>query len=352
MKLDQFNENCNLIFKCIAGSHLYGNATPESDMDIRGVFIPNKKYYLGFINNIEQVKIDSEDDMEYFELKKFLKLAIDNNPNIVEFLFIPDQFILKSSKEWELIKECRHDFLSSKAKFTFSGYAHSQLNRIKRHRGYLLNPPKKKPERIDFNLPERKLISNDQIGAFNTILSIYLEEIRSFHKLKNQLDEMEETFNFKVLCQNIKNLNPDAVKTILPIISYNFLEALEKEKAYLKSLNEWNSYQNWKNERNEKRKLLESKYGYDTKHASHLYRLILECEEILMNETITFPRPEAELLTEIRNGCWTYDELIERVSKYDILFEEIYKNTKLPKKANINKIDQLCIQILEQSIKD
>ncbi len=68
----------DIIFETIAGSHCYGLATPESDLDIRGVFIvPDKKYYIG-CSNVEQVAGDG--DTEIYELKKFIKLATDCNP--------------------------------------------------------------------------------------------------------------------------------------------------------------------------------------------------------------------------------------------------------------------------------
>ena len=95
-------ENFKVIFKCLAGSHLYGTNTPESDYDERGVFIPSEEYYLGFTDRIEQLE-EKSTDTTFFELKKFLHLACENNPNIIELLYVPEKQFLTSSKEWEEI---------------------------------------------------------------------------------------------------------------------------------------------------------------------------------------------------------------------------------------------------------
>ena len=148
------------------------------------------------MNRVEQFE-DKNNDITYFEFRKFLYLACENNPNVLELLYIPENKFIICEKEWEEIILNRGLFVSKKAKHTFSGYAHSQFNRIKRHRSWLLNPPKKKPERKDFGLSEsRSDLTRDQIGAFNVLLSLKLENIKEFHPLKEQLEQMMQTHDF------------------------------------------------------------------------------------------------------------------------------------------------------------
>ena len=99
-------EGSKLIFKCVAGSFLYGTNTPESHIDERGVFIPSEEYILGFAKRIEQIEKQKEgEDSVYTELRKFLDLASKNNPNIIEYLFVPKNMWLHATKEWEKIIE-------------------------------------------------------------------------------------------------------------------------------------------------------------------------------------------------------------------------------------------------------
>ena len=290
-----------LIFKCKAGSHLYGTNTPLSDVDYRGVFIPDERYFYGCMLSTEQFE-DKKNDETYFEIRKFMHLALDNNPNIVELLFVPQNMWEVATYEWQLICNHKKLFLSKKAKYTFLGYAHSQFKRIKTHRNWLLNPPKKKPEPEDYGLVTKTIMSDDDLGAYNSL---------------------------------------DSKITVVE----DLMKVVTKNKAYKNAQREWESYQNWKKNRNPERAKLEEKFGYDTKHASHLIRLISEGEELLLNGTITFPRPDAKYLLQIRAGELTYEQLYRELEIYEEKFEKYYNVSPLPHKPEVNKIDELCIKI-------
>jgi len=341
-----------MIFKFISGSHLYGTSTPESDVDERGIFIPTEEYFYGFLNRVEQHQ-DKETDTVYYNMIKFLELALENNPNIIEFLFVPEDKWLLSTSDWETIIGGREYFLSKKARWTFSGYAHSQLKRIRLHREWLLNPPKKKPERKDFGLPnDRSLISKEQIGAFNELVAMYLRDIRDFHELREQLENMEETYSFKRMIDQTKTDDPvyfAAIKSIVPVTD-NFLEVLQKEKGYLRAKKYWDNYQQWKKNRNPKRAILEKKYGYDTKHASHLIRLMEEGRELLMEGNITFPCFSAELQLDIKNGRYSFDELLQSVSDYDEKFEKWYDESPLQYSPNKVEVDRICVKLVKNHL--
>ena len=87
-----------------------------------------------------------------WELRKYISLAADANPNILEVVFADDSDILKITEAGRQLRANRHLFLSKKARHTFSGYAMSQLKRIESHRRWLLNPPTAPPQRSDFFL--------------------------------------------------------------------------------------------------------------------------------------------------------------------------------------------------------
>lgn len=115
--------------ECRAGSYLYGTNTVESDIDTRGVFIADSSCYLG-LDKIEQIESKVNDTVHY-ELKKFTTLAMANNPNIIELLFVPLDRLTICSDEWLEIIKHRDWFVSLKCKYTFTGYAFSQLKKIK-----------------------------------------------------------------------------------------------------------------------------------------------------------------------------------------------------------------------------
>jgi len=82
------NNSARLMNLYISGSHLYGWNSKDSDIDIRGCFILHKSQFLGLNDPIRVLSINSEDDTDIvlFEVKKFIKLALCGNCNILEEL--------------------------------------------------------------------------------------------------------------------------------------------------------------------------------------------------------------------------------------------------------------------------
>lgn len=309
------------IFLTLHGSRAYGTHTHTSDYDYKGICIPPKKYYFGFSENFEQCEL-KEPDMVIYEIRKFFNLASQCNPNIIEVLFCDERDYIICKPVAEKIIENKKLFLSKRIKHTFSGYSVSQLKRIKSHKKYLLNPPKNQPSRSDFGLPETPLISKDQTQII--------------------LSTLNDDAN-----------NEDFEKSILNYpININVLEVLRKERKYFLAKKEWDQYQNWKKNRNPKRAELEEKFGYDSKHAYHLVRLLRMCKEILLTGKVKVKRDDYEELLAIRNGCWSYDQLIEFAEKEEIEINKIYNESNiLPEKPNLNKINDLCVNIIESHFK-
>ncbi len=140
----------NVHYEVMTGSIAYGCNNDTSDADIYGFSIPNKTtifpHLAGHIEgfgkkpqNFQQFQqhhiIDKEANKEYditiFSIIKFFQLVMDNNPNMIDCLFVPRRCVLYSSKVGEYVRENRKLFLSKKAWHAFKGYAYSQLHKCK-----------------------------------------------------------------------------------------------------------------------------------------------------------------------------------------------------------------------------
>ena len=344
------------IFLTIAGSKSYGTSTPESDTDVRGICVPSDKtYYFGYgLNVFEQKDKGWEDDRVIYDLRKFFKLTADNNPNILELLYVDERFWLQNTDVWESIVLHRDKFLSKKCKHTFSGYAYAQLKRIKSHRNYLLNPPKKKPERRDFNLTEKRSLSNDSIGAIQWLLASFLEGSIEELPFSDLTKEELSGVNYIGLVQSnlSRELSEDSWKIIQEgsNVSDEVIYTMMQEKAYNNALADFTSYENWKKTRNSKRAAIEEKFGYDTKHAMHLVRLMNMGMEILKDKTLTVFRPEREELSSIRNGVWTYDQVVGYAEEAENTMNKLYKTSSLPNSPDRVFLDKLCQQSIERRL--
>ena len=127
----------------------------------------------------------------------------------------------------------------------------------------------------------------------------------------------------------------------------NFLAMLQREKAYRAKKQEWDNYQSWLAKRNKARSELEAKFGYDTKHAMHLVRLLRMCREILETGKVVVKRPDRDELLAIRRGAWTYERLVEWASEQDSAMDDLYARSALPRAPDVKKLDAMCVRMVE-----
>lgn len=336
------------IFSTIVGSKAYGTDTPESDTDTRGIAImKDLKYYMGFLNTFAQYE-DKVSDTVIYDIRKAFHLISDANPNMLDLLFTDERFFQKVTPYWERVLEHKNAFLSKRVRYTYTGYAFAQLKRIKTARSWLLNPPKKKPERSDFGLPDEKVLTKDNIGAYLWVMVNLLENSIEYLNLSEATKEELDKVNWIGLAQQ-KGIPEKAANEIqeMTAASDAWMEAMKKEQAYNKAKQHWSSYQQWKTGRNKKRSELEAKYGYDTKHASHLVRLMRMGKEILSTGEVHVYRPDREELKAIRNGAWSYEQIEEYASIMEKEIVELSKTSELPDKPDRPFLDQLCVNVID-----
>src|SRR6185312_2002206 len=213
----------------------------------------------------------------------------------------------------------RATLLSTKCRHTFSGYAVSQLKRIKLHRRYLLDPPKAPPTRGEFGLPDRTLIPADQIAAANAAVEKKLAEWEPHFVEGDEAAKIATKNKMAAVLAEIVTNSEDTWSAAARSIGMddNLIRVMQKEREYAARSREWQKYREWKENRNEARAGLEAKHGYDTKHGMHLVRLMRMCREILERGEVVVKRPDREELLAIRAGAWTYEQIVEWAEKED-----------------------------------
>jgi len=347
----------NTIFLCVHGSNAYGSNTEESDIDLRGIAIPPKDYFFGFVKNFEQATFESN-DITIFGLRKFFQLAAAGNPNVLELLFVDKGEIIKTSKYAEILIENRGLFLSKKIRYSMEGYAHAQLKRLKGHYERFKNPITEKPKREDFGLKENPEIKGDQFKAFDSMIRKKLDQWNlGFEDIDNAAiirikedvnDLMNEIAGASIYLEK-ENLWKHAAVSLGA--DFNFIKIIQKEKEYKLKVREYEQYQDWLKNRNPKRAALEAKCLYDTKHASHLYRLYSQCEEILTTGTLKLKNPiRSNMMKDIRNGKWSYEELMDFVEEKKKEIDVLYKKSDLRYTPDYDKLNKLHEEIVNDFI--
>lgn len=263
-----FNVRDCTILWTIGGSRCYGMHTPESDVDTKGICIPPARFYHGTLESFEQA--DKSEHLEDFrsllsaeetsvaastklegavyEVRKFIRLATECNPNILDVLFCREDEVRLMTPLGKLLRDNRMLFVSGRAKHSYSGYAVAQLKRMANDRG-------------------------------------------------------DQTF---------------------------------------------------KTGRGQNRASLTATYGYDTKYAAHLVRLLRMSHEIMRTGKVNVWRGgiDAEELQAIRRGAWKYEDVVSWALEQDAASTELYEagNYVIPHSPDRELISDLCCEIVERHL--
>ena len=107
-------ENVKIIMAVESGSRAWGFASPDSDYDVRFVYVRTLQDYLRLekSKDIIEWQLDDVLDINGWDLKKALQLMYDSNPSIFEWCASP--IVYKGSKAFDELKEIRRAYYSRK----------------------------------------------------------------------------------------------------------------------------------------------------------------------------------------------------------------------------------------------
>lgn len=293
----------NIHYECMMGSVAYGVSDDTSDIDVYGFCIPPKKmifpysygYILGFgkqpkpfqqlqRHHIKDVAHKKEYDITIYNITKFFNLCMQNNPNMVDALFVPTRCVLHSTHIGEHVRDHRRLFLSKQVWHRFKGYAFGQLTKMRNKQAKLFVHYCQKHD-----LP------------FDASLEELLVPLK---KLSSPEREQQVDMLTSCLCK------------------------LESGGSRSKRLD------------------IIAKHGYDTKFAYHIVRLVDECQQILEEGDLDLTRSR-EHLKLIRNGEWSEEQVISYFDKKLNMLEALYARSKLPTVPDQKRIKLLLFECLE-----
>lgn len=219
-----------LILKTYAGSLSYGTNTPESDTDFRGVCIPPVEYIWG-LNRFDQKESNQPNDEVIFSLEKFVRLALDNNPNILDVLFVDDRSIVFINKFGQELRDMRQNFLSKKVYKSYGGYAYAQLKRMTSLGS-------------DANITGKRKASFDQFG-YDTKNAMHLIrlltmgiEILNTGKVEVYRSDRESLKNIRLGLHTLKGIEEEAISLREELDQAFRLSSLPESPKYDK-INDW-----------------------------------------------------------------------------------------------------------------
>lgn len=141
------------------GSIAHGTYIPSDnpnsidDKDIMGVCVADESVYYG-LQRFEQKDVQLKEwDSVVYEIRKFFKLLLKQNPNVIGMLWLREKDYIHISDSGRLILENRPLFVSKAAYHSFIGYAHGQIREMTTgaYKGYMGEKRKKIVERFGYD---------------------------------------------------------------------------------------------------------------------------------------------------------------------------------------------------------
>lgn len=319
-----------LIFTTKFGSHVYGTSLPSSDLDYKGIFIPSghdillgtAKETISQSTNDTDIKNTGQDiDSEYFSLKKYMKLLLDGQTVALTMLFLPKKCHIVHDPQWDKILEHKDQWLH-KGVTAFAGYCRQQANKYG--------------------------IKGSRVAAARLAVEFF-SEYEPRQKLKDIWPDIVEVFHDQEHCSletGFLRGNADYHCRMLEVCNRKVQEHVTVKEAL-------KVYSHVFNEYGKRAREAETNTNVDWKACMHAVRVAKEAQELLKYHTITYPRPEAQLLLDIRQGLLDYTTVAKLIEDGLEDLENAQKISTLPEKPNRELANELIKEIYyNQIIKD
>ena len=378
-------ENKGLAYKFIRGSHLYGTNLPDgqSDVDLGGVYIADNETLMGLPEYYEPQISDEKHDTTYYELGRWVELLMKANPNALESLFVPDEFIIGDiHPAVQLIRDNRDLFVTKECFNSLYGYGKSQISKARGLNKKCVQPVLERKEVLDFcytfkeqgsqsmkeflaergldqkycglvNIPNMK----DTYGVYYDYAAyLHFEQPDNWEKLYHKLvithqwDEIKNRIDNKEFFGYSGIVHPDGKSNEVRLSSIPKGEKpicfmTYNQNGYESHCKKYKEYQEWVEKRNPIRYESNLKSNYDCKNMMHCVRLIHMGKELAEGKGFNVVRTwDREMLLDIRNNKYEYDEIIEYVEKLYKETDEMSKTCNLPDTVDKEKVHKLLIE--------
>jgi hypothetical protein len=385
-----------LLYEYVRGSHLYGLNNEDSDVDSSGVFITKKENLLGLGLDFKELVADERNDTTWYEIGKFMSMLITSNPSVIESLFVPeDKVLTKPHPALEPLFANRDAFVTKQCFNPFIKYAIEQIRKARGLNKKIVNPVTERLTPFDFaytfhmqgstkikNWLENRGLNKDFCGLVripnmhdtygvyydwgahfeaNNIKSVsdfihtggkafefaveFYDLLFKENGVKEWFDKNKEVIHYRGMClENSTDMRGSSVsKGEKPLVHMVYNESGFKDHC-----KKYKEYKDWERDRNPKRYESNLNKNYDSKNMMHCMRLMHMGYEIASGQGIILDRNVAgdrELLMNIRNHKFEYDELMEIVTADEAKLHEAVAKSTIKESVDIDTVENVLLEI-------
>ena len=336
--LSDFNKQYptyKVLFLSLSGSTLYGTNSENSDVDLKGVFLPSREdvllkkdpdHWTRNTNNSNEKNSADDVDCQLFSVFKFFNLLEKGETGAVDLLFSAfreDTQLLADEEFLNVLKFFRHEFVPRKMS-SFTGYALVQAKRY----GVKGTRFKELVEFTDYLDKLSKGVSDDApCGDF-------------FDEMKKEvLEKQLQYVTFEMKCDNTRDTLP--LSEYVVVLGRAFGKGVKFNYLLTRLQEVCQTY----GHRAEK-----ASTGVDNKALSHALRVMFEAEELLETGKLVFPLKYADEVKRVKYATdmsqEEYEGLLVELDNRLNRVEELSKTSQLPEKMNRELVDSLLLKFL------
>jgi predicted nucleotidyltransferase len=152
----------NSILTAYRGSHSHGTFVPSTDensiddIDLMSICIPSRSYYFGLDTFGSRDTLEIKDgpwDIVAYEIRKFVRLLMKGNPNVIGILWLRPKDYFKLDQAGHLLLDFRKLFNSQAVYHSFLGYSNAQFYKMEHlaHKGYMGEKRKRLVEKYGYD---------------------------------------------------------------------------------------------------------------------------------------------------------------------------------------------------------
>ncbi len=243
-KLAEIEEKENVkILHCVeSGSRAWGFASPDSDYDVRFIYVRPKEYYLKLekTRDVIEWQLDEVLDINGWDIQKMLRLLHNSNPTVFEWMRSP--IVYKTTPQWQKITEvimayfqikpALYHYLST-AKSTFLNHLQGDEVKLKKY-FYVLRPLLACEWILKNNEPAPMLFSDLMTQEIDCAVR---DEIENLLRIKTAAGETEKGQKNEILSRFIEEKTAQTEETVRALPNIEQKDWKELDDCFLSLLN-------------------------------------------------------------------------------------------------------------------
>ena len=252
-------------------------------------------------------------DFESFSLQKYMALLLEGQTVAITMLFVPDKWVIEVTPLWRDIQANKNLWLH-RGVAAFAGYCRQQASK--------------------YGIKGSRVAATRAMVAF---LQSCIDASYPACKLSEHWDALVTAMtgqeHVEFLTDTLRG-RPECVVRMVSVCNRKAQEHVTLKEAL-------KIYQHLLDEYGQRARMAETNEGVDWKALMHAVRVCCEAEELLTQHTVSYPRPEAGLLLQIRKGELPYQQVAELIEDGMQRLEECQRLSTLPEKPDYAAAEEL-----------